>query len=234
MVTPRGWQDEFAVFEGATFNLAHNLTQMLYFRPHNRFGRNVYLVGGGTHPGSGLPVIYEGARITTRLLLEDLASKPAGTPHAACHLGTGRRSGLMGERTGMLRLAIVVAAFVAAASGQAATLVIRAEGVGSAQGMVYAGICDTSFEEATCPYKDRGRRPPGVVEFRVRNVKPGPYAIAVFHDLNGNGKLDRNFIGLPSEPYGFSNDVGRRGIPNFDGAQVVVTEPSTAILVPIR
>jgi phytoene desaturase len=78
MVTPRGWQDEFAVFEGATFNLAHNLTQMLYFRPHNRFGRNVYLVGGGTHPGSGLPVIYEGARITTRLLLEDRKRGPAG------------------------------------------------------------------------------------------------------------------------------------------------------------
>jgi phytoene desaturase len=77
MVTPRGWQDEFAVFEGATFNLAHNLTQMLYFRPHNRFGRNVYLVGGGTHPGSGLPVIYEGARITTRLLLEDRRRRPA-------------------------------------------------------------------------------------------------------------------------------------------------------------
>jgi len=71
VMTPRGWQDEHAVFEGATFNLAHNLTQMLYFRPHNRFGHNVYLVGGGTHPGSGLPVIFEGARITTRLLLED-------------------------------------------------------------------------------------------------------------------------------------------------------------------
>ncbi|WP_230530358.1 phytoene desaturase family protein [Microvirga roseola] len=86
MVTPRGWQDEFAVFEGATFNLAHNLTQMLYFRPHNRFGRNVYLVGGGTHPGSGLPVIFEGARITTRLLLEDRQRRrtrhdePARTP----------------------------------------------------------------------------------------------------------------------------------------------------------
>jgi phytoene desaturase len=67
VVTPRGWQDEFSVFEGATFNLARNLTQMLYFRPHNRFGGNVSLVGGGTHPGSGLPVIYEGARITTQL-----------------------------------------------------------------------------------------------------------------------------------------------------------------------
>ncbi|MFN7903191.1 MAG: hypothetical protein ACK5NZ_02160, partial [bacterium] len=39
-----------------------------------RFGRakGVYLVGGGTHPGSGLPVIYEGARISTDLLLQDL------------------------------------------------------------------------------------------------------------------------------------------------------------------
>lgn len=78
MVTPRDWQGEFSVFEGATFNLAHNLTQMLYFRPHNRFGRNVYLVGGGTHPGSGLPVIYEGARITTRLLMEDRKRRRAG------------------------------------------------------------------------------------------------------------------------------------------------------------
>ena len=78
VVTPRGWQDEFSVFEGATFNLAHNLSQMLYFRPHNRFGRNVYLVGGGTHPGSGLPVIYEGARITTRLLLEDRERRRVG------------------------------------------------------------------------------------------------------------------------------------------------------------
>jgi phytoene desaturase len=49
---------------------------MLYFRPHNRFGPGLYLVGGGTHPGSGLPVIYEGARITARLMAEDLARQP--------------------------------------------------------------------------------------------------------------------------------------------------------------
>jgi phytoene desaturase len=79
IVTPRGWEDEFAVNEGATFNLSHDLRQMLYFRPHNRFGGGVYLVGGGTHPGSGLPVIYEGARITARLLLEDMAERRAGT-----------------------------------------------------------------------------------------------------------------------------------------------------------
>jgi phytoene desaturase len=75
MVTPADWQGEFAINEGATFNLSHDLGQMLYFRPHNRFGPGLYLVGGGTHPGSGLPVIYEGARITTRLLLGDLAAE---------------------------------------------------------------------------------------------------------------------------------------------------------------
>lgn len=74
VVTPQMWQDDYAVHRGATFNLAHNLGQMLHFRPRNRFEDlgNVYLVGGGTHPGSGLPVIYESARITSRLLLNDL------------------------------------------------------------------------------------------------------------------------------------------------------------------
>lgn len=74
VVTPADWRDGYAVYRGATFNLAHNLTQMLHFRPRNRFEDlgGVYLVGGGTHPGSGLPVIYESARITSRLLLADL------------------------------------------------------------------------------------------------------------------------------------------------------------------
>jgi phytoene desaturase len=51
---------------------------MLHLRPHNRFEDldGVYLVGGGTHPGSGLPVIFESARITSKLLLEDLHLDP--------------------------------------------------------------------------------------------------------------------------------------------------------------
>lgn len=74
MMTPVSWRQDMDIFRGATFNLAHNLGQMLHLRPRNRFedSEGVYLVGGGTHPGSGLPVIYEGARITARLLLEDL------------------------------------------------------------------------------------------------------------------------------------------------------------------
>jgi phytoene desaturase len=74
IVTPQGWLDDYAVGYGATFNLSHEIGQMLHWRPGNRFQntQGLYLVGGGTHPGSGLPVIYEGARITTRLLQADL------------------------------------------------------------------------------------------------------------------------------------------------------------------
>jgi phytoene desaturase len=74
VVTPADWERQYAIYRGATFSLAHNLGQMLHLRPRNRFEDldAVYLVGGGTHPGSGLPVIFESARISSRLLLRDL------------------------------------------------------------------------------------------------------------------------------------------------------------------
>ena len=73
-ITPFDWRDGHGILHGATFNLGHNIGQMLYFRPHNRFeevGR-CYIAGGGTHPGSGLPTIYESARISSDLIQKDL------------------------------------------------------------------------------------------------------------------------------------------------------------------
>jgi phytoene desaturase len=70
MITPKQWEQDYNVYIGSTFNLAHNLSQMLYFRPHNRFEelKNLYLVGGGTHPGSGLPTIYISGIVTAGLI----------------------------------------------------------------------------------------------------------------------------------------------------------------------
>jgi phytoene desaturase len=97
VLTPADWDTRYEIYRGATFNLAHSLDQMLHLRPHNRFEDvdGVYLVGGGTHPGSGLPVIFESARISTKLLLDDLgvtsnsreaaerrsAALPSGSPN---------------------------------------------------------------------------------------------------------------------------------------------------------
>jgi phytoene desaturase len=82
IVTPAGWEEDLQIYRGATFNLAHSLDQMLHRRPHNRFEDldGVYLVGGGTHPGSGLPVIFESARITSRLMAADLGISPTWEP----------------------------------------------------------------------------------------------------------------------------------------------------------
>jgi phytoene desaturase len=83
IVTPADWDRRYETHRGATFNLAHTLGQMLHLRPRNRFEDldGVYLVGGGTHPGSGLPVIFESARITSRLVAQDLGVPAAvGVP----------------------------------------------------------------------------------------------------------------------------------------------------------
>jgi phytoene desaturase len=70
MMTPEGWRDELNVYAGATFNLAHSWDQMIHLRPRNKFEEvdNCYLAGGGTHPGSGLPTIYESGRIAANLI----------------------------------------------------------------------------------------------------------------------------------------------------------------------
>jgi phytoene desaturase len=84
VITPDDWDTRYEIYRGATFNLAHTLDQMLHLRPHNRFEDldGMYLVGGGTHPGSGLPVIFESARISSKLLLDDLGvtSSPVKPP----------------------------------------------------------------------------------------------------------------------------------------------------------
>jgi phytoene desaturase len=69
VITPAEW-GERGVYLGATFNMAHSMNQMLYFRPHNKFEEldRCYLVGGGTHPGSGLPTIYQSGLIAAHLI----------------------------------------------------------------------------------------------------------------------------------------------------------------------
>lgn len=70
IITPENWRDDYFVYEGATFNMGHQLSQMLYLRPRNKFEEvdRCWLVGGGTHPGSGVPTILESGRITANML----------------------------------------------------------------------------------------------------------------------------------------------------------------------
>ena len=84
LVTPADWKSE-RIANGATFNLAHNIGQMLHRRPHHRLQGfdNLWMVGGGTHPGSGLPVIFLSSEITTRLLCEEEGVRNPLSDHGA-------------------------------------------------------------------------------------------------------------------------------------------------------
>jgi uncharacterized protein (DUF2141 family) len=51
-------------------------------------------------------------------------------------------------------------------------------------------------------------------------LESGACAIKIFHDVNGNGELDTNLLGFPTEPFGFSNEAKARfGPPSFDEAR---------------
>ncbi|MDP7033918.1 MAG: FAD-dependent oxidoreductase [Planctomycetota bacterium] len=77
IVTPEDWGAS-DIYRGAVFSLAHSLDQMLWRRPQNRFEEteNLYLVGGGTHPGSGVPTILESGRIVSKLICSELGIDP--------------------------------------------------------------------------------------------------------------------------------------------------------------
>ena len=72
--TPENWEDACNISRGAVFgSLAHNLLQMGYFRPHNQHNRykNLYFVGGSTHPGNGIPNVLISARLTSERILNN-------------------------------------------------------------------------------------------------------------------------------------------------------------------
>jgi uncharacterized protein (DUF2141 family) len=65
-----------------------------------------------------------------------------------------------------------------------------------------------------------------------KDLPPGEYAAVAFQDVNGNGKLDKNFLGIPREPYGFSNSArGSAGPPKFSAAAVTLNPDGTTTIV---
>lgn len=65
-------------------------------------------------------------------------------------------------------------------------------------------------------------------KFIVKDISPGTYTANGFLDLNGNGKLDFNLVGAPTEPYGFSRDArGLFGPPSFADAAFTIKDDGT-------
>jgi uncharacterized protein (DUF2141 family) len=71
----------------------------------------------------------------------------------------------------------------------------------------------------------------GEVQLVFENIPPGEYAISVMHDVNNNGELDKNAMGIPKEGFGFSNDAaGTFGPPGFDKAKFILPREGELVI----
>lgn len=107
------------------------------------------------------------------------------------------------------------------------TLTVEVRGLKSEQGMVLGAVHGSAATFPAKPVpgylKGKAKIENGVAELRFEGLDEGQYAVLVFHDENGNGKLDRNAVGLPKEPMGISNDVKpKMAAPKFEEAAVAV------------
>lgn len=58
----------------------------------------------------------------------------------------------------------------------------------------------------------------------IKNLPDGVYAISLYHDVNSNGRCDRNFLGIPKEPYAFSNNFRPKfSPPSFEDCQFQIS-----------
>jgi uncharacterized protein (DUF2141 family) len=135
-----------------------------------------------------------------------------------------------------IRAAAILAFLSGAVHAQAADLTIRIDNVDSNDGQLmvtlYKGAADwmkqplqTASVEAVA----------GITTVQFKDLPPGEYAFAVFHDANGNGRLDRNRMGMPLETYTFSNDAqGFMGPAPFEAARFALPAAGRSMTVNLR
>lgn len=118
------------------------------------------------------------------------------------------------------------------------SVVFRVHGLRSDHGQIMGALYDSprhwvrpGEHAADCRADIRGR-----VARCVMQVRPGRYAFAFAHDEDGDGELDRDFLGIPSEGYGFSNDVRPAlALPSWQSAAFDVSgRPSGELVVTTR
>ncbi|MGE5517660.1 MAG: DUF2141 domain-containing protein [Bacteroidota bacterium] len=132
-----------------------------------------------------------------------------------------------------LRFTLAVAlAPLPAAAADLTLAVSGASGPGTVRAMVFAdaeGFATQTHALAAIAVVPRDGR----VRVTIADLPPGLYAVAAYQDVNGNQQLDRTWLGVPSEPYGFSRDA-RPGLSAVEFGDAVVELPASGVVVPVR
>lgn len=114
---------------------------------------------------------------------------------------------------------------------------LRVVGIGDDSGTVRVALFGSAeaFEANAYSARQQTDATPPVVELVFADLPPGRYAISCFHDRNANEKLDSSFVGMPTEPYGFSRNArGRFGPPAFDDMVFELGEGGADVEIEVR
>lgn len=126
---------------------------------------------------------------------------------------------------GTLTLAVSCAhmGLLLASELETGTLMVKVEGLTNDEGLVRFGLYgdEPSYDKRKGAVRSANLEPRDQqITWRIDGLPFGDYAIMLHHDENANGKMDKNFIGLPQEGYGFSNDAQPGfGAPHFSQAR---------------
>jgi uncharacterized protein (DUF2141 family) len=135
----------------------------------------------------------------------------------------------------MLRSSIFASVMLAGAGAARATQIdVAVTGVQPNGTNVFVSLCDGGLDAASCRLGERRRAEGPVVSLSFGDLPPGTYAVVAFQDLDGTGTLPRSKLGLPLEPYGLSNDAGRRRRPTFAQAAFQVGGEARTVVVRLR
>jgi uncharacterized protein (DUF2141 family) len=112
------------------------------------------------------------------------------------------------------------------------SLTIEITGVKKNGGKLYISLfnCGQSFDERKIYYSTSTNATEETVCIPIA-LLAGEYVISMYQDWNGNAKLDSNFLGIPKEPFGFSNYRGKSAPGNFDKLKVMVNDKIKKITV---
>ena len=135
-----------------------------------------------------------------------------------------------------MRKFLAIAALPVLLGNAAGSLDVTVSGIRNTRGALLTCLWKDKVGFPTCgksktAIKLRSAISGGTMRVTFRGVAPGNYAVSVEHDEDGDGKLKTNFIGIPKEGVGVSNNPG--GIPSFGKAQVRVNG-NGAIAVTMR
>lgn len=129
-------------------------------------------------------------------------------------------------------LLALLAPLAATAAPGGATIDLEVAGIAAPEGRLMVALYPSAERYRRDASESRMLEPrAGTMRLRFDGLAPGEYAIAVFHDRNGNGRLDTNLMGIPTEPAAFSGSGAAFGAPSWPQASFRVADDGARVLV---